>query len=82
MIGVVTHEERIPAKAISDEWEHIGPSKNIVDQLIGVFSGVIFGTKETILFRNTGEYKEVFVVVGQSIGEAIEHGQFLKNFER
>jgi hypothetical protein len=61
---------------MKDKWEHVGPGKNIVDQLIGVFSGIIFCTKETIRLKETGEYREVFVAIGQSIKEAVDNGQF------
>jgi len=53
------------------EWKDTGHQ-----DLFSVFTFGVLGKDETVHNTETGEYKEVFVAPGQSVGEAIEKGQF------
>jgi hypothetical protein len=61
---------------MSDKWGHAGPGGDIVDGVFDALTGGIFGTNETVQNSETGEYREVYVAPEQTVGEAIEHGQF------
>jgi Ca2+-binding EF-hand superfamily protein len=61
---------------MTDKWEHIGPSKNIADRLISMFTGMVLCTTEIIRLERTGEYREVFVAADQSIEGAVNRRQF------
>lgn len=61
---------------MSDKWEHAGPGGNAFDAVFDTLGGSLLGTKECVRDTETGEFREVFVSPGQTVGEAIANGQF------
>ncbi len=61
---------------MSDRWRHVSPGGNAVEQVFDAFTGGALGHKECVRDEDTGEYREVYVGPGQSVGEAIRNGQF------
>ena len=59
---------------MAGKWEHVGPGGGIADMVLDSFFGP---RKETVRHTETGEYREVLVGTGQTVGEAIEKGQFV-----
>ena len=65
--------------AMMEKWRHAGPGGDASDRVFDAVGGRILGTKECIQNTETGEFREVFVAPGQTVGEAIENGQFTKD---
>jgi hypothetical protein len=58
---------------MSDKWEHAGSGGNAFSSLVDSLFGL---STETVQHTETGEYREVVVGSEQTVGEAIEKGQF------
>jgi len=58
---------------MGDKWEHAGPGGNAFSSLVDSMFGL---STETVQDTETGEYREVYVGTEQTVGEAIENGQF------
>lgn len=61
---------------MSDNWKHEGTGGNLISQTVDALTGGVLGTTESVRNTQTGEVKEVFVNRDQSVGEAVEKGQF------
>jgi hypothetical protein len=61
-----------------ENWVHVGPGRKYVgEHLIGLFTGTVLVTRETVRNEETGEQREVFVEANQTVEEAVELGQFV-----
>ncbi len=59
---------------MGNKWKHAGTGEGIVGltlQMIGL------GGKETVRNTETGEFRTVFVRPGETVGQAIENGNFV-----
>lgn len=54
---------------MAEKWKHIGSAEN------ALFS-ILPPRKELVENTETGEQRIVYVGIGQTVGEAIENGQF------
>jgi len=59
---------------MSSKWEHAGPGDGIIGQTMQMLG---MGGKECVRNTETDELKNVFVMPGQSVGDAISKGQFV-----
>lgn len=66
---------------MSEKWRHAGPGGNIGDRIFDGLTAGVLGTKECVQDSATGEYREVYVAFGQSVGDAIANGQFVGDDE-
>lgn len=63
---------------MSENWVHVGLGRKYFgEHLIGLFTGAVLVTRETVRNEETGEQREVFVEANQTVVEAVELGQFV-----
>ncbi|MCI0530585.1 MAG: hypothetical protein L0Y74_01320 [candidate division Zixibacteria bacterium] len=61
---------------MSDEWEDLGETNDFLDLASLGLAKLIFPTVHEVENKETGEIRRVVVGRGQTLGEAIQNGQF------
>jgi hypothetical protein len=59
---------------MADEWEYAGPGGDILDMVLDT---ILEPRKVVVRNKQTGEMRELIVGSDQTIGEAIEQGQWV-----